>query len=57
MMEFMGHSRKGKVITVGVYGHVTDETFERARQAVDQRLFRLRPVQASGTVAELRPAR
>lgn len=57
MMEFMGHSRKGKVITVGVYGHVTDETFERARQAVDQRLFRLRPVQASGTVAELRVAR
>lgn len=57
MMEFMGHSRKGKVITIGVYGHVTEETFEQARQAVDARLFRLRPVAAAGTVTELRSAR
>ena len=57
MMEFMGHSREGKVITIGVYGHVTEETFESARQAVDQRLFRLRPVDPAGTVTELRAAR
>jgi len=57
VMEFMGHSRKGKVVTLSVYGHVTDETFEQARQAVDSVLFRLRPVAAAGTVAELRRAR
>jgi integrase len=57
MMEFMGHSREGKVITIGVYGHVTEETFETARQAVDARLFRLRPVDPGGTVTELRAAR
>ncbi|HEX6454728.1 MAG TPA: hypothetical protein VF060_35350 [Trebonia sp.] len=57
MMEFMGQSRKGKVITIGVYGHVTEETFESARNAVDQRLFRLRPVTSAGTVTELRAAR
>jgi integrase len=57
MMEFMGHSRKGQSITIGVYGHVTEETFERARNAVDQRLFKLRPVPSDGTVTELRAAR
>lgn len=57
MMEFMGHSRKGQPITIGVYGHVTDETFERARQAVDGTLFRVRPVESRGTVTELRAAR
>lgn len=54
MMEFMGHSRKGKVITVAVYGNVTAETFQRARDAVDERLFRLRPAGSGGTVTELR---
>jgi integrase len=57
MMEFMGHSRTGQQITIGVYGHVTDETFERARNAVDARLFKLRPVTSAGTVTELRRAR
>lgn len=57
MMDFMGHSRKGKVITIAVYSHVTEETFEHARRVIDQGLFRLRPVKAAGTVAELRAAR
>jgi integrase len=57
LMEFMGHSRKGRGITIGVYGNVTEETFEAARQAVDQRLFKLRPVASTGTVTELRQAR
>jgi integrase len=57
MVEFMGHSRKGQVITISVYSHVTDETFERARQAVDGTLFRLRPATSGGTVTELRAAR
>jgi integrase len=50
VMEFMGHSREGKPITLGTYGHVTEETFEQARDAIDQTLFRLRPVEASGPV-------
>lgn len=56
VMEFLGHSKKGKPVTLGVYGHVTEETFESARNAIDKSLFRLRTVhdqQASGTVAEL----
>ena len=53
VMEFMGHSRKGKLITIGVYGHVTEETFDQARSAVDRTMFGLRPV---GTVTELRAA-
>lgn len=57
VMEFMGHSRKGLPVTLGVYGHVTEETFEQARQAVDRTLFRLRPVESAGTVTELRAAR
>jgi integrase len=65
VMEFMGHSRKGKPITLGTYGHVDEETFAAARAAVDQRLFPLRSVGASGpakmtadgTVAELRRPR
>lgn len=57
VMEFMGHSRKGKVVTLAVYGHVTDETYEQARQAIDSVLFRVRPVASAGTVAELRRAR
>lgn len=55
-MAFMGHSARGKVVTVATYGQVTEEAFERARQAVDQTLFRLRPVESSGTVAEFRAA-
>jgi integrase len=54
VMEFMGHSRKGKPITLGVYGHVTEETFDQARAAIDRTLFRLHSV---GTVTELRAAR
>jgi integrase len=57
VMEFMGHSKKGQPVTLGVYGHVTEETFEQARQAVDKTLFRLRPVGSGGTVTELRAAR
>lgn len=57
VMEFMGHSKKGAPVTLGVYGHVTDETFEQARQAIDTTLFRLRPVESGGTVTELRAAR
>lgn len=55
-MEFLGHSRKSKVITTGVYGHVTEKTFQTARDAVDGTLFRLRPLASGGTVAELRAA-
>lgn len=57
VMQFMGHSKKGAPVTLSVYGHVTDETFEQARQAIDKTLFRLRPVDSGGTVAELRAAR
>ena len=54
VMEFMGHSRKGKVVTVAIYGHVTEETYAQARSAIDRTLFGLRSV---GTVTELRQAR
>jgi integrase len=54
VMEFMGHSRKGRPITLGVYGHVTEETFAQARSAIDRTLFKLHSV---GTVTELRQAR
>jgi integrase len=59
VMEFMGHSRKGKVVTIGIYGHVTEETFEQARVAIDRTLFRLHPVRegSAGTVTELRRAK
>lgn len=59
VMDFMGHSRKGKSVTVAVYGHVTEETFESARVVIDRKLFRLRPVHedSSGTLTELRRAR
>lgn len=57
VMEFMGHSKKGLPVTLGVYGHVTEETFEQARDAVDRTLFRLRPVDSGGTVTELKAAR
>jgi len=33
--EFMGHSIDALPVTFRVYGHVTDETFEQARRAVD----------------------
>jgi hypothetical protein len=56
VMEFMGHSRKGLPVTFRVYGHVTDETFSQARDAIDRTLFKLRPVASSGTVTELRAA-
>lgn len=55
VMSFMGHSKKGAPVTLGVYGHVTEETFEAARTAIDRSLFRLRPVQdqfADGTGTE-----
>jgi integrase len=55
VMSFLGHSKKGAPVTLGVYAHVTEETFESARNAVDQSLFRLRVVQDhsfSGTEAE-----
>lgn len=45
VMSFMGHSKKGAPITVGIYGHVTEATFEAARTAIDRALFPLRPVQ------------
>lgn len=57
IMEFMGHSRKGKPVTLGVYGHVTPETFQQARDAIDRNLFRLRPVRSIGTRTELRASR
>ncbi|MCP2336143.1 tyrosine-type recombinase/integrase [Actinomadura rupiterrae] len=55
VMEFMGHSKKGAPVTLGVYGHVTEETFESARKAISRSLFPLRAVQdrlSGGTVAE-----
>lgn len=55
VMDFMGHSRKSAPITLGTYGHVTEETFEQARTAIDRSLFRLRAVQdqrSSGTGTE-----
>lgn len=58
VMEFMGHSTKGAPITIAVYGHVTAETMEQARSAIDRELFKLRPVAASsGTVTELARAK
>jgi integrase len=64
VMEFLGHSRKGKPVTLGTYGHVTDETFAAARAAVDRGLFQLHSVDAEpvkiaagGTVTELRSGR
>lgn len=56
VMAFMGHSTRSAVVTVGVYGHVTDETREKARNVVDRELFKLRAVQdqqPAGTVTEL----
>jgi hypothetical protein len=41
-MDFMGHSKKGAPVTLGVYAHVTEETYESARNAIDRSLFRLR---------------
>lgn len=55
IMDFLGHSRKSAHVTLRVYGHTTEETFEAARDAIDRSLFRLRAVQdqsAGGTVAE-----
>lgn len=53
VMDFLGHSRTSAPLAVGVYGHVTETTFEQARRAVDSSLFRLLPVAADGTVTEL----
>jgi integrase len=53
VMEFLGHSRKSAPLAVGVYGHVTAQTYDAARQAVDKALFRPRPVTSDGTVTEL----
>lgn len=55
-MEFMGHSKKGKVVTIASYGHVTEESFESARNAVDRTLFKLRKIEPTGTVTEIRAA-
>jgi len=52
----MGHSKKRQPVTLGVCGHVTDETFVDARRAIDRRLFRPRAVESNGTVTELRAA-
>ena len=52
--DFLGHSRKSVPLAAGVYGHVTDATFEAARQAVDSALFRPRSVTSDGTVTKLR---
>lgn len=57
VMEFLGHSRRSAPLAVGVYGHVTEETLEAARRAVDRSLFSLRPVTPDGTVTERRLAR
>jgi integrase len=57
IMEFMGHSRDSAGITVGTYGHASEETFEAGRQAVDTRLYKLRLAMSSGTVTELRAAK
>ena len=53
---FMGHSVKALPVTFRVYGHVTEETFDLARDAIDRTLYRLRPVRSGGTVTELRTA-
>ena len=54
---FMGHSVKALPVTFRVYGHVTEETFDLAREAIDSTLFRLRPVRSGGTVTELKASR
>lgn len=54
VMEFMGHSPKGMPLAVGVYGHVTPETVEAARSAIDRTLFRPRILGSDGTMTELR---
>ena len=54
--SFMGHSIKALPVTFRVYGHVTEETFNQARDAIDSTLYRLRPVTSGGTVTELRAA-
>ncbi len=59
MMVFMGHSMKGLrglPVTVRVYGHVTEQTYDAARAAIDGVLFRLRVV-SDGTGTEQRAAR
>jgi integrase len=58
IMEFLGHSKKGRLaslapVTLGTYGHVTENTYEAARTAVAKALFRLRPV-PDGTETEQR---
>ncbi|MEV5710074.1 tyrosine-type recombinase/integrase [Actinoallomurus sp. NPDC052274] len=60
IIVILGHSRKGAMAriaptTLGTYGHVTDETYEAARQAVGKTVFRLRAV-PDGTVTEQRAA-
>jgi len=54
--DFLGHSRKSVPLAAGVYGHVTEATYEAARLAVDSSLFGLRVVTSDGTVTELRAA-
>jgi hypothetical protein len=46
VMEFMGHSDAAAPLALGVYGHVTEQTLEDARNAIDRTLFRLRPVRS-----------
>jgi len=53
---FMGHSPKALPVTFRVYGSVTEETFDQARQAIDRSLYRLRAVNPAGTAAERRAA-
>jgi hypothetical protein len=47
---------KSLPVTFRVYGHVTEDTFHLARDAIDWTLLRIRPVKSGGTVAELRTA-
>jgi integrase len=45
VMDFAGHSKRGAPVTLGVYGHTTEDSFAAARAAIDRSLFPLRAVQ------------
>lgn len=53
---FLGHSKKAVPLAAGVYGHVTEDTLQQARRAVDSSLFKPHSVASNGTVTELRLA-
>lgn len=55
VMDFAGHSKRGAPVTLGVYGHTTEESFAAARSVIDRALFPLRIVQdqqSGGTQTE-----